>query len=261
MKSTFRASRILASAVWPIRHFAITGIVTACWISRILETGDIRATPPSRRMSAGTRSSAITAAAPASSAIFACSALTTSMITPPLSISANPTLTRKTSVWFIWSSRPPSHHRHRVDAARSNHRVHRLGKEADSLVHVPLVHPRDREADVWPVLSPRVEIAARRDPHASRRGGLGHPAAGDSARQVDPEERVADLAAHPGDFRQKVFEDSDRADALGLDVERPGAPGLPVRPLPQERRDGGLKRQRSLKIGGLQTPLPLQAAV
>ena len=34
----------------------------------------MRATPPSRRMSAGTRSSAITAAAPASSAIFACSA-------------------------------------------------------------------------------------------------------------------------------------------------------------------------------------------
>src|SRR5215813_12622660 len=54
----------------------------------------MRATPPSRRMSAGTRSSAITATAPASSAIFACSALTTSMITPPLSISARPLLTR-----------------------------------------------------------------------------------------------------------------------------------------------------------------------
>ena len=55
---------------------------------------DMRATPPSRRMSAGTRSSAITAQAPASSAIFACSASTTSMITPPLSISARPLLTR-----------------------------------------------------------------------------------------------------------------------------------------------------------------------
>src|SRR5512142_915299 len=53
----------------------------------------IRATPPSRRMSAGTRSSAITAAAPASSAIFACSGVTTSMITPPFSISARPALT------------------------------------------------------------------------------------------------------------------------------------------------------------------------
>src|SRR3954468_15476506 len=56
---------------------------------------DIRATPPSLRMSAGTRSSAITAQAPASSAIFACAASVTSMITPPLSISASPLLTRK----------------------------------------------------------------------------------------------------------------------------------------------------------------------
>ena len=55
----------------------------------------MRATPPSRRMSAGTRSSAITAAAPASSAIFACSGVTTSMMTPPLSISARPALTVK----------------------------------------------------------------------------------------------------------------------------------------------------------------------
>ena len=53
----------------------------------------MRATPPARRMSAGTRSSAITAAAPASSAILAWSAVTTSMITPPLSISARPVLT------------------------------------------------------------------------------------------------------------------------------------------------------------------------
>ncbi len=54
----------------------------------------MRATPPSRRMSAGTRSSAITATAPASSAMRACSASTTSMITPPLSISASPVLSR-----------------------------------------------------------------------------------------------------------------------------------------------------------------------
>src|SRR5919198_3264409 len=72
----------------------ITGIVTASWISRILSGSAIRATPPSARMSAGTRSSAITATAPASSAIRACSAVVTSMITPPLSISARPLLTR-----------------------------------------------------------------------------------------------------------------------------------------------------------------------
>src|SRR5262249_14121971 len=68
----------------------MTGIVTAFWISWIFFTGDIRATPPSRRMSEGTRSSAMTDAAPASSAILACSALVTSMMTPPLSISARP---------------------------------------------------------------------------------------------------------------------------------------------------------------------------
>src|SRR3954471_1837775 len=77
-----------------MRHLAMTGMVTASWISWILSGSDIRATPPSRRMSAGTRSSAMTAHAPASSAIFASSASTTSMITPPLSISARPLLTR-----------------------------------------------------------------------------------------------------------------------------------------------------------------------
>ena len=54
---------------------------------------DMRATPPCARMSAGTRSSAITAQAPAASAIRACSGVTTSMITPPFSISARPALT------------------------------------------------------------------------------------------------------------------------------------------------------------------------
>ena len=52
-------------------------------------------------MSAGTRSSAITATAPASSAILACSAVTTSMITPPLSISAIPRLTRVVPVTVL----------------------------------------------------------------------------------------------------------------------------------------------------------------
>src|SRR6476469_248963 len=77
-----------------MRAFAITGIVTVSWISRTLSGSAIRATPPSARRSAGTRSSAITATAPASSAIFACSAVVTSMITPPFNISARPPLTR-----------------------------------------------------------------------------------------------------------------------------------------------------------------------
>ena len=52
-----------------MRHFAMTGIETAAMIFSIISGSDIRATPPSRRMSAGTRSRAITATAPASSAI------------------------------------------------------------------------------------------------------------------------------------------------------------------------------------------------
>src|SRR4051812_9396618 len=72
----------------------MTGMVTASWMPLIIAGSLIRATPPSRRMSAGTRSSAMTADAPASSAIFACSGVTTSMITPPLSISARPALVR-----------------------------------------------------------------------------------------------------------------------------------------------------------------------
>src|SRR3990170_5804700 len=69
-----------------MRTFAMTGIDTAATISSTRAGSAIRATPPSRRMSAGTRSSAMTATAPASSAIFACSAVVTSMITPPFSI-------------------------------------------------------------------------------------------------------------------------------------------------------------------------------
>ena len=53
-------------------------------------------------MSAGTRSSAITATAPASSAILAWSGVTTSMITPPLSISAMPRFTRAVPVAGPW---------------------------------------------------------------------------------------------------------------------------------------------------------------
>src|SRR5215472_7913496 len=94
MKSTSSAWRTSASAKCPMRTLAITGIVTVFMISRITLMEAMRATPPSLRMSDGTRSSAITAQAPAFSAILACSAFVTSMITPPLSISARPTLTR-----------------------------------------------------------------------------------------------------------------------------------------------------------------------
>src|SRR6266545_5701934 len=81
-----------------MRAFAITGTETAFMISSTLVASAMRATPPSARMSAGTRSSAITAHAPASSAILAWSAVVTSMMTPPLSISARPDFTRKVPV-------------------------------------------------------------------------------------------------------------------------------------------------------------------
>ena len=72
----------------------MTGMLTVEMMLSIMSGSLMRETPPCARMSAGTRSSAMTATAPASSAILACSAVTTSMITPPLSISAMPRLTR-----------------------------------------------------------------------------------------------------------------------------------------------------------------------
>src|SRR5581483_6355293 len=89
------SSRIWASAKCPMRHLAITGIETAPMISRIFFGCAMRATPPSARICAGTRSSAITATAPAFSAISAWRASVTSIITPPFSISASPTFSRK----------------------------------------------------------------------------------------------------------------------------------------------------------------------
>src|SRR3989440_7951422 len=94
IKSTSSACSTSASAKCPMRTLAITGMVTVAMISRITLIDAMRATPPSLRISEGTRSNAITAHAPAFSAILACSAFVTSMITPPLSISARPTFTR-----------------------------------------------------------------------------------------------------------------------------------------------------------------------
>ena len=85
-----------------MRALAITGMVTAAMMPSIMSGSLIRDTPPWARMSAGTRSSAITATAPAPSAIRACSGVTTSMMTPPLSISAMPRLTRAVPVWLAW---------------------------------------------------------------------------------------------------------------------------------------------------------------
>src|SRR5690606_33067415 len=88
MKSTPRAGRIWASTKFPMRHFAMTGMRTASLMRTITSGSAMRATPPAARISAGTRSRAMTATAPASSAMRACSGVVTSMMTPPLNPSA-----------------------------------------------------------------------------------------------------------------------------------------------------------------------------
>ena len=75
-----------------MRALAMTGMVTASMMRRTMVGSAMRATPPALRISAGTRSSAMTAHAPASCAIFACSGVVTSMMTPPFNISARPDL-------------------------------------------------------------------------------------------------------------------------------------------------------------------------
>src|SRR5580698_7647715 len=78
MKSTPSSWSIWASAKWPMRHLAMTGISTAPMISRITLGEAMRAAP-----------------APARAAMSACLAVVTSMMTPPLSISARPVFRRR----------------------------------------------------------------------------------------------------------------------------------------------------------------------
>src|SRR5438132_287060 len=170
-------------------------MVTAFWMPSIIDGSLMRATPPSRRMSAGTRSSAMTAAAPASSAIFACSASTTSMMTPPFNISASPTFTRKPSSQFI--SLSFSNYRHSLHRAARFHRVDSLREDLDPAVHVPLVHARNRQPHVRAIFPLRVELVSGRDTHAACRRRLRHPPAREMPRQPQPEDRVAHLAAPP----------------------------------------------------------------
>ena len=88
-----------ASTKWPMRALAITGIVTASWISRILVGSAMRATPPSRADVGG---HALERHHRARAGVLGDLRLLgvgdTSMMTPPLSISARPLLTRKVPV-------------------------------------------------------------------------------------------------------------------------------------------------------------------
>src|SRR6267143_3600447 len=88
-----------------MRTLAITGMLTVFMISRIIFGEAMRATPPAARMSSGTRSRAMTATAPASSAIRACSALVTSITTPPFCIFAKPRLSSSVPDRILLKSR------------------------------------------------------------------------------------------------------------------------------------------------------------
>ncbi len=138
---------------------------------RIMSGSDMRATPPSRRMSAGTRSSAITAQAPASSATFACSESTTSMITPPLSISARPLFTRIVPTSCIemilairYLLRLPSAAREEPEQTENQY-DHQHDPEQSHECRCPL--PRGRKRTLTAI---RLRAAAARSPGPRRSG-------------------------------------------------------------------------------------------
>src|SRR5690625_4570812 len=142
-----------------MRALAITGMETASTMPSIMSGSLMRETPPSARMSAGTRSSAMTATAPASSAILACSGVTTSMMTPPFSVSAMPRLTRavptSASVFWVsdtvtgsicWSSREgfltwSILRRDRPHSAVANHTPEWRDGSAERVFDVPVLRP------------------------------------------------------------------------------------------------------------------------
>src|SRR5215212_9133861 len=241
-----------------MRALAMTGIDTASWISPILEGSAMRATPPSLRMSAGTRSSAMTAAASASSAV------TTSMITPPLSISARPALTRKVPVSFIATM---------VSAALG-------GLVAGARARVG--HPPGGCGHQAPVVAPLAQGELR---HAERRvvailAVRRHADEGVAAAAAYPDDQLADAANRVVDALGRL-----RPEALvevlvprqhQVDIARVGAvpggrhiavvvvaAGGEARPVPARERAGGRVRRQVLlepahlgRLGAAATHLP-----
>src|ERR1700687_5625818 len=204
-------------------------------------------------MSAGTRSSAITAAAPASSAILAWSALTTSMITPPFNISARPTFTRNDSWEFIGfpSVLVPSHYRSGQDRARSRlDFANGFGQQGDARFDVPPLDARDGESNVRPILPRRIEVLPRRDPDSPGRGRLGHAAAGDSIGQMEPGQRIGAVAAPPRDLGQVPGQRLGRVTDSQRDFLSAPAARLAVGARAQEGSDRGLQRHGCLGVGG-----------
>src|SRR5215469_5032151 len=147
-----------------MRHLAITGMETASMISRIFLGDAMRATPPSARICAGTRSSAITETAPAFSAMIACSALVTSMMTPPFNISARPVFRRKLELPLelpLFAMVPLSFLDHSGSGCRPAEKTGTMGRAKDNpgslgsafLVWLSLLardnNPEDRLVKYW----------------------------------------------------------------------------------------------------------------
>src|SRR5688500_14344902 len=173
-----------------MRALAITGMETAPMMPSIMSGSLIREIPPSARMSAGTRSRAMTATAPASSAILACSGVTTSMITPPLSCSAMPRLTRSVPVpasvvplgdscaatgcclRVDGGSEPPSYGR---SAARIPGTVGAAGQAAEAVVDVEVAGQRPGP----------VQAQQPRQPPPAQRPGVAHGVVVEPPREAD----------------------------------------------------------------------------
>src|SRR2546421_6651039 len=205
----------------------MTGIVTAASIALIRLGSLIRATPPSLRMSAGTRSNAITAQAPASCASRACSGVTTSMMTPPFNISARPALTLKVPFW------EPLPFRSAMTLLNST-----LGSLRSLYAHAPgfpggvggaadRLSAQRRAAAAGHTagldLSPGSRGAQGRHAGAGGLGGARHPEPADGPHRKRPPRRGAPVCA--------ALESRSQADVL------PG-PGRP-RSQPGERRHQG----------------------
>src|SRR4030095_13137643 len=265
MESTARASRICASTKCPIRAFAMTGMVTDFWISLILLTGDIRATPPSRRMSEGTRSSAMTAAAPASSAIFACSWLVTSMMTPPLSISASPMCLRSAMrspfssdmcglllALYHWNRRAL----HPIPVAEPAARgFYRLGKPSDTLIDPAGRHRRERQPQGLPAATVHEERRARGERDAALDRLRQERARVHSGRQRDPQRKptLRLLRGDRGRHAPPQRRQQERATArvLGGDARRVAVEELALAEPVHRRLDEGARVQGGELLGGL----------
>src|SRR5262249_42080537 len=242
MKSMPSASRICASTKCPMRAFAMTGMVTAFWISWILRTGDMRATPPSLRMSDGTRSSAITDAAPASSAIFACSALVTSMMTPPLSISASPMCLRSAILSpFASAMRAPFIFAVGAPSQGANyHFTARLGRLHSGL-------PRARRAAARTAIRPAARTAARRSGVEYARSISSYQRCGDSLGGM-PRGPLASRA-YRGPHPSPSLADLARRHRRKRQPERPLAAAVDPKRRPRSVGHATLERARKQRAG------------